>query len=467
MQFKAGEKIKGPRTLMPVLDKIIRRTNFEEVACGYSLGEAQLEASRCLDCKNPKCIAACPVAVNIPKFIKELIAGDLNQAYYTIYDDNILPSICGRVCPQEKQCEGACIVGIKGDPVSIGALERFLGDYSLENNVLEDRTITENGIKVAVVGSGPAGLANAAEMRKMGYTVDIFEALHDFGGVLKYGIPDFRLPKDIVTTEINRLEDMGVNFHKNVVIGKSITIDQLLKEEGYETLFLGSGAGLPSPLGVPGENLSGVYYANEFLTRVNLMKSRKFPLFSTPVRTGDKVAVVGGGNVAMDAARTAKRLGAKEVFILYRRDMDSLPARLAEVHHAIEEDIDFRLLSNPVEFIGDNYQLKQVRCEIMELGEKDSSGRRRPMPTNTFITYDIDSCIISIGQKPNPILKESTTELKVDKWGRIVTENHQTSIPGVFAGGDVVSGAATVILAMGAGKDASIVMDKYIKSKQS
>jgi glutamate synthase (NADPH/NADH) small chain len=303
-------------------------------------------------------------------------------------------------------------------------------------------------------------------MRKMGYTVDVFEALHEFGGVLKYGIPDFRLPKDIVTTEINRLKDMGVNFHKNVVIGKSITIDQLLNEEGYESLFLGSGAGLPSPLGVPGENLSGIYYANEFLTRVNLMKSFKFPLYSTPVRIGDKVAVVGGGNVAMDAARTAKRLGAKEVFILYRRDMDSLPARLEEIHHAIEEDIDFRLLSNPIEFTGDNYQLKQVKCEIMELGEEDSSGRRRPMPTNAFITYDIDSCIISIGNKPNPILKDSTAKLAVDKWGRIVTENHQTSIPGVFAGGDVVSGAATVILAMGAGKDTSIEMDKYIKSKQ-
>ena len=459
--------MKGPRVVMPVLDKVERRSNFEEVACGYSLEEAQLEASRCLDCKNPRCVPACPVAIDIPKFIGELIEGDLDQAYYTIYDANILPSICGRVCPQEKQCELACIVGIKGEPVSIGALERFLGDYSLENNVLRISKIVENGMKVGVVGSGPAGLANAAEMRRMGYSVDIFEALHDFGGVLKYGIPDFRLPKDIVTTEIDRLKDMGVKFHKNIVIGKSITIDQLMNDQGYQSLFLGSGAGLPSPLRVPGENLSGIYYASEFLTRVNLMKAHKFPESVTPVRIGDVVAVVGGGNVAMDAARTAKRLGAKDVFILYRRDMDALPARLDEIHHAIEEDIDFRLLLNPVEFMGENYILKQVRCEIMVLGEKDKSGRRRPMPTGKYKTFDLDSCIISIGQTPNPILKESEANLEVDQWGRIVTDNHQTSIPGVFAGGDVVSGAATVILAMGAGKDASVEMDKYIKAKQS
>jgi len=459
--------MKGPRVVMPVLDKDIRKTNFEEVACGYTLKEAQLEASRCLDCKNPRCVPACPVSINIPKFIGELVENKLDDAYFTIYDSNILPSVCGRVCPQEKQCEQACIVGIKGDPVSIGALERFLGDYSLENDVLKKSEIIDNNIKIGIVGSGPAGLANAAEMRRMGYSVDIFEALHDFGGVLKYGIPDFRLPKDIVTTEIDRLKNMGVKFHKNVVIGKSITIDQMMNEEGYQALFLGSGAGLPSPLGVPGENLSGIYYANEFLTRVNLMKSSDFPNSVTPVKVGNKVAVVGGGNVAMDAARTAKRLGAEEVFILYRRDMDALPARLEEIHHAIEEDIDFRLLLNPVEFIGENYRLKQVRCEIMELGEKDKSGRRRPMPTNTFKVFDVDSCIISIGQRPNPILKESEASLEVDQWGRIVTNNHQTSIPGVFAGGDVVSGAATVILAMGAGKDASIEMDKYIKAKQS
>jgi len=449
---------------MRVQDEKARSCNFEEVALGYTLEEAKLEASRCLDCKNPRCVTACPVQVNIPGFIKHLLVDDINSAYYQIYEDNILPSICGRVCPQEKQCEGACIVGIKGEPVMIGALERFLGDYALENDVILKQDIEENGIKVAIVGSGPAGLACAAGVRKFGYTVDVFEALHDYGGVLKYGIPDFRLPKDIVTTEISRLEDIGVRFHKNVIIGKSITIDQL-REDGYKAIFIGSGAGLPSSLRVAGENFSGVYFANEFLTRVNLMKSHHFPQSATPVKIGDNVAVVGGGNVAMDAARTAKRLGAKNVFILYRRDKTSLPARLDEVYHAEEEGIDFRLLRNPVEFIGENYILKQVRCEVMELGEPDASGRRRPMPTNTFETYDLDSCIISIGQSPNPLLKDTTEGLEVNKWGGIIVNDHQTSIPGVFAGGDVVSGAATVILAMGAGKDASVEIDRYIKSK--
>ena len=449
---------------MRVQDEEERSCNFEEVALGYTLEEAKLEASRCLDCKNPRCIDACPVQVNIPGFIKHLLADDINSAYYQIYEDNILPSICGRVCPQEKQCEGACIVGIKGEPVMIGALERYLGDYALEHDVILEQTIVDNNIKVAIVGSGPAGLACAAGVRKLGYTVDVFEALHEYGGVLKYGIPDFRLPKDIVETEIGRLKNIGVKFHKNIIIGKSITIDQL-REDGYQAIFLGSGAGLPSALRVAGENFSGVYYANEFLTRVNLMKSRNFPQAPTPVKIGDNVAVVGGGNVAMDAARTAKRLGAKNVFILYRRDKTSLPARLEEVYHAEEEGIDFRLLRNPVEFIGDKYILKQVKCEVMELGEADSSGRRRPMPTNTFETFDIDSCIISIGQSPNPLLKDTTEGLEVNKWGGIVVENHQSSIPGVFAGGDVVSGAATVILAMGAGKEASVEIDKYIKNK--
>jgi glutamate synthase (NADPH/NADH) small chain len=447
---------------MRVQDEVERSCNFDEVALGYTLEEAKLEASRCLDCKNPRCIAACPVQVNIPGFIKHLLADDINSAYYQIYEDNILPSICGRVCPQEKQCEGACIVGIKGEPVMIGALERYLGDYALKNDVVLEQTIVENGIKVAIIGSGPAGLACAAGVRKQGYSVDIFEALHEYGGVLKYGIPDFRLPKDIVETEINRLRDMGVRFHKNVIIGKSITIDQL-RDDDYKAIFIGSGAGLPSALRVAGENFSGVYYANEFLTRVNLMKSHHADS-ATPVKIGNNVAVVGGGNVAMDAARTAKRLGAKNVFILYRRDQTSLPARLEEVEHAFEEGIDFRLLRNPVEFIGENYILKQVRCEIMELGEQDASGRRRPMPTNTFETFDLDSCIISIGQSPNPLLKDTTEGLVVNKWGGIIVEDHQTSIPGVFAGGDVVSGAATVILAMGAGKDASVEIGKYIKN---
>ncbi|MBN2605081.1 MAG: NADPH-dependent glutamate synthase [Bacilli bacterium] len=456
--------MKNPRIKMRVQDKDTRNSNFEEVALGYNLEEAKQEALRCLDCKNPRCIDACPVQVNIPAFIKLLLEERLDEAYYKIYDDNILPSICGRVCPQEKQCEGACVLGIKGESVSIGALERFLGDYALENNVFDKVDITENHIKIGIIGSGPAGLACAAGMRKMGYSVEIFEALHEFGGVLKYGIPDFRLPKQIVQTEIDRLKDMGVVFRKNIIIGKTITIDQLLRE-GYKALFIGSGAGLPSSLNIPGENFSGVYYANEFLTRVNLMKSRNFPMSPTPVKIGDNVAVVGGGNVAMDAARTAKRLGAKNVFIIYRRDQFSLPARLEEIDHALEEGIELRLLRNPVEFIGENYELKQVKVEMMKLGELDKSGRRSPIPTGEYEVYDLDSCIVSIGQSPNPLLNETTVGLDVNKWGCIVTNNYQTSIPGIFAGGDVVSGAATVILAMGAGKSASVEMDLYLKKK--
>jgi glutamate synthase (NADPH/NADH) small chain len=459
-------KMKQSRIKMNVLDSVKRQSNFEEVACGFTLDESKLEASRCLDCKNPRCVDACPVHIDIPKFIKEILSNDIENAYFTLYNDNILPAICGRVCPQEKQCEGACILNVKGESVSIGALERYLGDYALSNDLVKEETISNNGIKIAVVGSGPSGISNAASMRRLGYDVTVYEALHEYGGVLKYGIPDFRLPKTIVEQEINKVKDLGVKFEKNVLIGKSITIDQLKEDYDYKAVFIGSGAGLPSALNIAGENFSGVYYANEFLTRVNLMKSRDFPHNPTPVKIGSNVAVVGGGNVAMDAARTAKRLGAKNVFILYRRDMESLPARLEEIHHAIEEDIDFRLLRNPVEFIGENYIVKRVKCEIMELGEKDSSGRRRPMPTGNYITFDIDSCIISIGQKPNPILKKSTLDLETDKWGRIVVNDFQTSIPGVFAGGDVVSGAATVILAMGAGKDASIYMDKYIKNLQ-
>jgi len=449
---------------MALQDAVKRSSNFDEVALGYGLTDALIEASRCLDCKNPRCVTACPVRVDIPGFIKDILDGDLTQAYHTIYKENILPAICGRVCPQEKQCEGACIVGIKGEPVSIGALERFIGDYSFNNDVTVHEDIADNDQKIGIIGSGPAGLACAATMRRLGYQVDVYEALHEFGGVLNYGIPDFRLPKDIVKTEISRLKNIGIKFHKNIIIGKSITIDQLLNEYQYKALFIGSGAGLPSPLGVPGENMTGIYYANEFLTRVNLMKASQFPYSPTPVRIGNNVAVVGGGNVAMDAARTAKRLGAKNVFILYRRNMESLPARLDEVHHAEEEGIRFQLLYNPVEFIGENYNVKQVKVERMELGEPDSSGRRRPMPTGEYEIIDIDSCIISIGQSPNPIIKDATENLEVNRWGGIVVSNHQTSIPGVFAGGDVVSGAATVILAMGAGKYAAAEMDKYIKN---
>ncbi len=456
--------MKKERTIMPVQHPEIRNKNFLEVALGLNLGLAKIEASRCLDCKNPRCVPACPVSIDIPAFIKNINEENIEEAYFTIYKSNILPAICGRVCPQEKQCERACILAIKSESVSIGALERFVGDYALEHELKIEECILENNIKVAIVGSGPAGISAAASLRRLGYSVDVYEALHEFGGVLKYGIPDFRLPKDIVDLEIEKATNMGVHFHKNIIIGKSITIDQLFDEYGYKSIFLGNGAGLPKSLGVPGENLTGVYFANEFLARVNLMKARDFPNTPTPVRIGQNVAVVGGGNVAIDAARTAKRLGAKNVFILYRRDMDALPARLEEVHHAIEEGIDFRLLLNPVEFSGENYSVKEVKCEIMELGEPDSSGRRRPMPTGKYKTFKIDSSIISIGQSPNPILKSATPNLETDSRGRIVVNDYQTSIPGVFAGGDVVSGAATVILAMGAGKEAAVEMDNYIKN---
>ncbi|MFW6285293.1 MAG: NADPH-dependent glutamate synthase [Bacillota bacterium] len=454
---------KTKRTLMQEQDPDVRSQNFLEVALGYSKDEALKEAFRCIECKNPRCVKACPVNVDIPAFIKALKEASVEKAFETIYEDNILPSICGRVCPQESQCEGACVLGIKGESVSIGALERYVGDYGMTHDLARTTPPPSNGRKVAVVGSGPAGLANAASMRKKGYEVTVFEALHAYGGVLRYGIPDFRLPKTIVDEEIDNLETMGVKFVKNAIIGKTLTIPQLF-EDGYEAVFLGSGAGLPKALKIPGENLNGVYYANEFLTRVNLMRSRGFPESSdTPIKLGANVCVVGGGNVAMDAARTAKRLGAKNVFIAYRRDESALPARLAEIHHAKEEGIDFRLLRNPVEIKGEDREVKEVVCEIMKLGEKDASGRHRPLPTGDFETYPIDSIIVSIGQKPNPILKRSTDALKTESWGGIITdETYQTSMPGVFAGGDVVSGAATVILAMGAGKDAADAMDDYL-----
>lgn len=452
------------RTKMPELDANVRKHNFTEVALGFDIKQVKLEASRCLDCKNPRCVTACPVNIDIPLFIKQILNDKFEDAYCTIYHDNILPGICGRVCPQETQCEGACVLGIKYESVSIGALERFLGDFSLENNFLKKENIIENHIKVAIVGSGPAGLACAAAIRRLGYTTDVYEALHEFGGVLKYGIPEFRLPKSIVNTEIKRLEELGINFFKNVIIGKTLTIDQLFKEYDYKAVFIGSGAGLPSSLGIKGENLNGVYYANEFLTRVNLMRANNFPLSATPIKIGKTVAVVGGGNVAMDAARTAKRLGAENVYIVYRRNMEALPARLEEVHHAIDEGIIFKLLLNPVEIIGEAYEIKQIRCQVMVLGEKDASGRQKPVPTDEYQIIDVDNLIVAIGQSPNPIIKKATPNLKVDDWGRIIVDDYQTSIPGVFAGGDIVTGAATVILAMGAGKESAQRIDKYIKT---
>lgn len=456
---------KQPRMKVAEQPPLTRIDNFLEVALGYSYEEAKIEALRCIDCKNPRCVQACPVGVKIPEFIKYLLEGALDSAFETIYEDNILPSICGRVCPQESQCEGACIMGIKHEPINIGALERFVGDYGREHNLAQSEINAETGRKVAIVGSGPAGLANAAALRKKGHDVTIFEALHEYGGVLTYGIPEFRLPKSIVKDEIDNLKTMGVKLMKNVIVGKSITIEQL-KEEGYEAIFVGSGAGLPSALNIPGENYNGVYFANEFLTRVNLMRSQDFPSSATPIKIGSKVGVVGGGNVAMDAARTAKRIGADEVMIIYRRDMDNLPARREEVAHAMAEGITMNVLHNPVEIYGENYEVTSVKCEKMTLGEKDASGRRRPVPTGEFETFDLDNLIVAIGQKPNPILKSSTPDLKTHDWGGIITdETHQTSMNGVFAGGDAVSGAATVILAMGAGKEAAEHMDHYLKTR--
>ena len=452
------------RVKMPELDALVRNKNFSEVALGLTIKQVKIEASRCLDCKNPRCVTACPVNIDIPRFIKLILEEKYEDAYCTIYQDNILPAICGRVCPQEKQCEGACVLGIKYESVSIGALERFLGDFSLKNCVLTSEDIVENNQKVAIVGSGPAGIACAAAIRRLGYTTDVFEALHEYGGVLKYGIPEFRLPKSIVDEEIKRLENLGVNFHKNVIIGKTITIDQLFNDYQYKAIFIGSGAGLPSSLGIKGENLNGVYFANEFLTRVNLMKANNFPTSATPIKIGEKVAVVGGGNVAMDAARTAIRLGAKEVYIVYRRDMEALPARLEEIHHAIDEGVIFKLLLNPVEIIGEDYEIKAIKCQKMVLGELDSSNRRRPIPIDEFETIEVNNLIVAIGQSPNPIIKNATPDLTVDDWGRIIVDDYQTSIPGVFAGGDIVTGAATVILAMGAGKEAAKKIDKYVRT---
>ncbi|MGE4571706.1 MAG: NADPH-dependent glutamate synthase [Candidatus Izemoplasmatales bacterium] len=452
------------RQIMSLLDKDTRNKNFEEVALGFNLSQVHIEASRCLDCKDPRCVKACPVNINIPKFIKEILDKDYEKAYQTIYEDNILPSVCGRVCPQENQCEGSCILGIKYQPVAIGALERFLGDYSLEHDCCKDEHILDNHDKVCVVGSGPAGLSFAASIRRLGYTTHVYEALHDFGGVLRYGIPEFRLPKSVVDKEIHRLESLNIEFFKNVIVGKTLTIKQLQEEYKYKAIFIASGAGLPNSLNIKGENLNGVYYANEFLTRVNLMKAYDFPNHPTPVKVGDNVCVVGGGNVAMDAARVAKRLGSKNVFILYRRNMDALPARKEEIHHAIEEGVEFKLLLNPVEIYGENYQVNSIKAQVMRLGEKDQSGRQKPMPTDDFITIDIDSCIIAIGQSPNPIIKNHTENLITDQKGRITVKDCETSIPGVFAGGDIVTGAATVIEAMGAGKCAAQQVDDYIKN---
>lgn len=449
-------------------DAQVRAKNFEEVCLGYNKEEAMEEASRCINCKNAQCVKGCPVAINIPGFVEQVKNGDIESAYQIISQASALPAVCGRVCPQESQCEGKCIRGIKGEPVSIGKLERFVADYAREQGIKPEGAKEKKGKKVAVIGSGPAGLTCAGDLAKMGYDVTIFEALHEAGGVLVYGIPEFRLPKEaVVAKEIENVKALGVKIETNVVIGKSVTIDQLLSEEGFSAVFIGSGAGLPKFMGIPGENSNGVFSANEYLTRSNLMKAFD-ENSNTPIMRGQKVAVVGGGNVAMDAARTALRLGA-EVHIVYRRSEEELPARVEEVHHAKEEGIIFDLLTNPTEILADEKGwVTGMKCIKMELGEPDESGRRRPVevPDSEYV-MDVDTVIMSLGTSPNPLISSTTEGLETNKWKCIVAEeeNGKTTKEGVYAGGDAVTGAATVILAMGAGKAAAKGIDEYLSGK--
>ncbi|MBQ8162857.1 MAG: NADPH-dependent glutamate synthase [Clostridia bacterium] len=461
---------------MPTQAPDIRNKNFKEVALGYTPEQAINEAERCLNCKNKPCVSGCPVKVHIPDFIAKVAEGKFDEAYDIISLSSSLPAVCGRVCPQENQCEGKCVRGIKGESVAIGRLERFVADYHNAKAKLCHSDITNNGHRVAVIGSGPAGLTCASDLAKKGYSVTVFEALHTAGGVLVYGIPEFRLPKSIVETEIKGLKALGVEIETNTVVGRTVSIDELMDEEGYEAVFIGTGAGLPKFMNIPGENLRGVYSANEFLTRINLMKAY-LEDSDTPIQKAKKVAVVGGGNVAMDAARCAKRLGA-EVYIVYRRGMDELPARKEEIEHAKEEGIIFKTLTNPTEIIGyhnpddkrdeRNGTVKGIKCVEMELGEPDASGRRKPIskPDSEFL-LDVDCVIMALGTSPNPLIKNTTNGLETQKWGGITAdENGKTSREGVFAGGDAVTGAATVILAMGAGKTAATAIDEYIKNKQ-
>ena len=456
------------RNIMPSLDPNVRNKNFMEVALGYTEAQAIDEAQRCLQCKNPKCMGGCPVHIHIPEFIALVAEGKFEEAYQVISKSSSLPAVCGRVCPQETQCEGLCVRGIKGEPVAIGRLERFVADWHNENSTLPPEKPKSNGHKVAVIGSGPAGLTCAGDLAKLGYEVTIFEALHLAGGVLVYGIPEFRLPKSIVQKEIDNLIALGVRIETNMVIGRVISIDELIENYGYEAIFIGSGAGLPKFMNIPGENLKGVFSANEMLTRVNLMKAY-LPGSKTPIKKSMNVAVVGGGNVAMDAARCAKRLGAENVYIVYRRGFDELPARREEVEHAMEEGIIFKLLTNPTELIGDETgTVCAMKCVEMELGEPDQSGRRRPVvKPNSELTLEVDCVIMSLGTSPNPLIKSTTSGLDTESWGGIIVNEHaQTSKEGVYAGGDAVTGAATVILAMGAGKTAANGIDNYLKSKK-
>ena len=451
---------------MPVQDPMVRNGNFLEVALGYTEEQAVNEAERCLNCKNKPCVGGCPVAIDIPAFITKIKERDFEGAYQIIAKSSALPAVCGRVCPQETQCECKCVRGIKGEPVAIGRLERFVADWHNAHATEKPVKPESNGHKCAIIGAGPSGLTCAGDLAKMGYDVTIFEALHLAGGVLVYGIPEFRLPKKIVADEIENLKALGVKVETNVVVGRTIEIDELFAM-GYESIFIGSGAGLPNFMNIPGENLKGVYSANEFLTRVNLMKAY-LPHSDTPIKDCKNVAIVGGGNVAMDAARSAKRLGAENVYIVYRRGMSELPARKEEVEHAEEEGIIFKTLTNPVEVLGDEHKfVTGIKCVEMELGEPDASGRRRPIvkPNSEFI-LDVDCVIMSIGTSPNPLIRNTTKGLETNRWGCFIAdENGLTSREGVYAGGDAVTGAATVILAMGAGKTAAKAMDEYIKSK--
>ncbi|MBR2013224.1 MAG: NADPH-dependent glutamate synthase [Clostridia bacterium] len=450
---------------MPELAPEIRNKNFEEVALGYTEEQAVAEANRCLQCKHQPCVGGCPVQIDIPAFIQKVQQRDFEGAYQIISAQSALPAVCGRVCPQETQCEGKCVRGIKGEPVAIGRLERFVADWHMANAKEPPVRPESNGKKIAIIGSGPAGLTCAGDLARKGYEVTVFEALHVAGGVLVYGIPEFRLPKAIVAKEIEGLKAMGVKVETNMVIGRVLSVDDLFAM-GFEGIFIGSGAGLPRFMGIPGENLKGVFSANEYLTRVNLMKAY-LPDSETPIQRGKKVAVVGGGNVAMDAARCAKRLGAEEVYIVYRRSMDEIPARAEEIHHAIEEGIIFKTLTNPTEILGDEHQnVVGMTCLEMELGAPDESGRRRPMvKEGSEHRLDTDVVIMAIGTSPNPLIRSTTPGLETNKWGCIVTEEEsgKTSRDGVYAGGDAVTGAATVILAMGAGKQAAKAIDEYLK----
>lgn len=455
------------RTPMPCQEPNVRNKNFNEVALGYSEADAVTEAKRCLNCKHRPCVSACPVNIKIPDFIKKVAEGDFSAAYEIIHEDSSLPAVCGRVCPQENQCEGKCVRGIKGESVAIGRLERFVADWNLKNRNNTIKKTEKNGKRVAVIGAGPSGLTCAGDLAKRGYEVTVFEAFHTAGGVLVYGIPEFRLPKSIVAAEVENLKALGVEIMTDMVIGKVLSVDEII-EMGFEAVFIGSGAGLPQFLGIPGEDSVGVYSANEFLTRINLMKAY-LDDYDTPIHKAKRVAVCGGGNVAMDAARSAKRLGAEKVYVIYRRSLDEMPARKEEVEHAMEEGVEFKLLTSPKRIIaGESGEVEKIECVEMELGEPDSTGRRRPIEkAGSEFTLSVDSVIIAIGTSPNPLIRTTTTGLEANSKGcLVVDENFATTKKGVYAGGDAVTGAATVILAMGAGKEAAASIDDYLKSKK-